>query len=159
MITKKQTGYSLFCLLLLFVSSIKVAAQETAVDSVKLTIQQLFKGMQNADTGLLRNAFADQAILQTVAAGRDGRLVVRTENLNEFISFVGQQSPGDADERIQWDCIRVDGPLASAWTPYQFFYKSAFSHCGVNSFQLVRLGGSWKIQYLIDTRRREPCSN
>jgi hypothetical protein len=159
MFIKKRFISSLIFLLLLFNITSAVMAQATAADSVKAAIQQLFKGMQNADTALLRNAFADQAILQTVVSGRDGHLTVRSENLDEFISFVGQQNPGDADERIEWDVIRIDGPLASAWTPYHFFYKSAFSHCGVNSFQLVRIGGNWKIQYLIDTRRREPCKD
>lgn len=159
MFIKKRFISSLIFLLLLFYVSSAVMAQATAADSVKAAIQQLFKGMQNADTALLRNAFADQAILQTVVSGRDGHLTVRSENLDEFISFVGQQNPGDADERIEWDVIRIDGHLASAWTPYNFFYKSAFSHCGVNSFQLVRIGGNWKIQYLIDTRRREPCKD
>ena len=38
-----------------------------------------------------------------------------------------------------------------------FYYKGQFLHCGVDSWQLVRLNGVWKIQYLIDTRRKEPC--
>jgi hypothetical protein len=62
-----------------------------------------------------------------------------------------------ADERITFETIKIDGPLAVAWTPYKFYYEGKFSHCGVNSFQLVRLNGAWKIQYLIDTRRRTGC--
>ncbi|MEM9869076.1 MAG: nuclear transport factor 2 family protein, partial [Bacteroidota bacterium] len=32
-----------------------------------------------------------------------------------------------------------------------------FSHCGINSFQMVNFGGEWKIIYLIDTRGKEGC--
>jgi hypothetical protein len=38
--------------------------------------------------------------------------------------------------------------------PYQFYIGDKFSHCGVNSFQLVKLQGQWKIQYLIDTQEK-----
>jgi len=40
------------------------------------------------------------------------------------------------------------------WTPYQFYYKEQYSHQGANSFQLVKGVDGWKIQYLIDTRRK-----
>lgn len=43
------------------------------------------------------------------------------------------------------------------WAPYQFYYKGKFSHCGADSFQLVRINGKWKIQYLVDTRRSQGC--
>jgi len=62
-----------------------------------------------------------------------------------------------ADERISFETIKIDGPLAIAWTPYKFYYEGKFSHCGVNSFQLVRVDNQWRIQYLIDTRRRQGC--
>ncbi|UWX56421.1 hypothetical protein NYZ99_09635 [Maribacter litopenaei] len=53
--------------------------------------------------------------------------------------------------------IQIDGAMANAWTPYEFRINDNFSHCGVNSFQMVKLEGEWKIIYLIDTRRKEGC--
>ena len=53
--------------------------------------------------------------------------------------------------------IQIDGPMANAWTNYEFWVNDSFSHCGVNSFQLFNDQGSWKIIYLIDTRRKEGC--
>jgi len=53
--------------------------------------------------------------------------------------------------------IKIDGPLAFVWAPYNFFYKGKFSHCGVDCFAMVRMNGSWKIQYIIDTRRKNAC--
>jgi hypothetical protein len=70
--------------------------------------------------------------------------MVKNEEIAEFIDFVSKQSPGAADERISLETIKVDGPLAIAWTPYNFYYNGQLSHCGVNSFQLVRLNGEWK---------------
>jgi len=130
---------------------------QTATDSIKATISKLFDGMKNADAALLKSAFADSAILQTINRDKQGNTVIGTEAIGEFADFVSKQTKGDADERISYDVIRVDANLAIAWTPYQFYYKGKFSHCGVNSFQLVRFNGEWKIQYLIDTRRKAGC--
>jgi hypothetical protein len=130
---------------------------QTAEDSVKTVINNMFTGMKTADTILLRNCFADSMILQTISRNKEGRLIVRNEDPAEFISFIGKETAGNADERIVFDVVKVDGPLAIAWTPYKFYYKGQFSHCGVNSFQLIRFDGIWKIQYIIDTRRKQGC--
>ena len=126
-------------------------------DSIKITINKLFTGMKNADIRLLKSSFADSVIFQTIIQDKQGNTIVKNESTTEFIDFVSKQSPGACDERISFETIKLDGPLATAWTPYNFYFNGQFSHCGVNSFQLVRLNGEWKIQYIIDTRRKLGC--
>jgi hypothetical protein len=129
---------------------------QTAADSVKAVINQFFDGMRNADVPMVTSSFADSAILQTIV-NRQGKISIRNEPLSGFANVITQQQKGDLDEKIQFETIKIDGPMAMAWTPYKFYYKGQFSHCGVNSFQLVKINGAWKIQYIIDTRRREGC--
>lgn len=129
---------------------------QTAKDSVVLTINNFFTGMKNADTALLKNTLAPTAILHTINDG-DGNTKIEDGKINALVSFVGQLTPGVADEQITVETVKIDGALASVWTPYKFYYKGNFSHCGVNSFQLVRINNEWKIQYIIDTRRKSGC--
>jgi hypothetical protein len=136
--------------------SVSLYAQSTE-DSVKAAVNKLFDGMKNADAAMVTDSFSDSAILQTITRNKEGKIIIRNEQVNSFSEFVSKQNKGAADERITFETIRIDGPLAIAWTPYKFYYEGKFSHCGVNSFQLVRMNGQWKIQYLIDTRRREGC--
>ena len=145
--------------ILLFAGVSFASRAQTTEDSIKTTISYLFDGMKNADPVLLRSAFADSAILQTISRNKEGKTIIQNESIAEFADFVSKQTKGGADERITYDEIRIDGPLAIAWTPYEFYMNGKFSHCGVNSFQLVRLNGVWKIQYIIDTRRRAGCKN
>jgi Putative lumazine-binding len=133
--------------------------RETAEDSVKAVINKMFTGMKNADAVLLKSCFADSMVIQTISRNKEGKLMVKNEDPSGFIDFISKEAPGNADERIVFDVIKTDGPLAIAWTPYNFYYKGQFSHCGVNSFQLVRFNGEWKIQYLIDTRRKQGCKS
>ncbi len=133
------------------------AKAQTAVDSVKATINQLFDGMRGSDPLKIRDAFTDSAELQTIGRTRDGSIRIINDGVEKFASSIAKLPKDSADERIVFESIKIDGPLASVWTPYKFYYAGKFSHCGVNSFQLVRIAGKWKIQYLIDTRRRVGC--
>jgi hypothetical protein len=143
--------------ILLTLAIISTAQAQTAEDSVKAAVNKMFTGMKNADAALLRNSFADSAILQTITRNKEGNIVVQNESTAGFIEVISKLPVGAADERISFETVKVDGPLAMAWTPYHFYLNGQFSHCGVNSFQLVRLNGEWKIQYIIDTRRRQGC--
>ncbi len=149
---KKNIG-----LLLLFCLSAGYLRAQSAEDSVKTAIGQLFTYMRNADSKGIVSCFTDSAILQTIARDKAGEAVIRNEKVADFAAVIGTIPKLAADERITFDVVKVDGPLATAWTPYKFFYNGVFSHCGVNSFQMVRIKGEWKIQYLIDTRRKQAC--
>ena len=154
---------SFFSFLLVF-SALSLRAQpsvQTALtgeeEEIKKVIEHLFNGMRKSDTGMLGAVFAPSAIMQTIVHKKDGAVVVRTDEVKSFINSVGKPHPEVLDERIQFGHILIDANLATVWTPYKFYIGNNFSHCGVNSFQLVKLNGSWKIQYIIDTRRKDAC--
>lgn len=142
------------CLTLLIITTGK---SQNAEDSVKAVVNNLFRAMKSSDSVLLKTCFADKSILQTILKNKEGRVSVTDESVNEFAVSVSSQPKGALDEQIVFDIIRIDGPLAIVWTPYNFYYNGKFLHCGVNSFQLVKINNEWKIQYLIDTRRKAGC--
>lgn len=149
---KKYIVLVLFCV----ISSSCLQAQ-TAEDSVKIAIGQFFTYLRNSDSKGILSCFTDSAILQTIARDKEGEPVVKNEKISDFASLVGTIPKLAADERIVFDVVKVDGPLATAWTPFKFYYNGVFSHCGVNSFQMIRMQGKWKIHFLIDTRRKQAC--
>ena len=139
------------------ITAVTPSFAQNSEDSVKNVVQTLFLAMKNADATLLKTTFADSAILQTIVTDKQGFVKVRNERLKDFVDFIAKEEKGNADEKITFETIKIDGTLAFVWAPYKFYYKGKFSHCGVNSFQLVKLSGHWKIQYLIDTRRKDNC--
>jgi hypothetical protein len=145
-------------LLLLFVFSACLPVKsQTPEDSVKAAVNNLFTAMKNSDGIMLRSCFGDSALLQALSRDKAGNLLVKNESLLDFANSISTMPKGALDERITFDMIKIDGPLASVWTPYSFYYNGQFSHCGVNSFQLLRTASGWKIQYIIDTRRATNC--
>lgn len=136
----------------------KLMAQSTEEDEIKKSVNNLFMGMKNGDSTLARSAFAVGGILQTIV-NKDGKNSVRNEPVSDFLKFIGTPHSQKYDERIVFTKILIDGPLASVWTDYTFYVDEKFSHCGVNSFQLVKGGKGWQIVYIIDTRRKDNCKS
>jgi len=124
---------------------------------VKAVITQMFDGMRNADSVSIMHAFAPNAMMQTIAKTKQQSDTIRGNTVAQFASSIAKQKMGVLDERISFAQISIDANLAQVWTPYQFFLNGQFSHCGVNAFHLVKLNGEWKIQYIIDTRRKDGC--
>ena len=147
----------LFVLTLLsFTLSPALQAQDEAA-AVKKTIETLFDGMRAGDSSMVHSVMMDTVIMQTIAANRQGKIVLSEGSLQNFLNSVGTPHKDVYDERILDYEIKIDGPMASAWTPYEFYVGERFSHCGVNSFQLMKTDEGWKMIYLVDTRRRQGC--
>ena len=84
-------------------------------------------------------------------------MLARETSLEGFVQAVGTPHEEVWDERI-WDVeVRVDGNLATVWTPYAFHLGDQLSHCGVDAFQLFKDTDGWKVFHIADTRRREGC--
>ena len=140
-------------LIFLLISSFSFAQNPSEKEIIK-PIENLFNAMKSADSLGVKNAFSSSAILQTFDKNNE----IRTEKVEDFAKQVGASKASDLDERFTISKILVDGNMASVWVPYQFYYKGNFSHCGVNSFQLAKINNEWKIQYIIDTRRKDNCT-
>jgi len=131
---------------------------QTAEDSIKAVINKTFVGMKNGDTNLIKTCFTEGAILQTFVRQKDGKMGLTKESVSDFCKAIASIPKGMvADEQIVFKDLKIDGSMAAVWTPFKLYFDGKFYSCGVNSFQLVKLDGEWKIQYILDTRRTSNC--
>ncbi|WP_231491128.1 nuclear transport factor 2 family protein [Pedobacter sp. Leaf170] len=149
---KKVTFLTLF---IIFSANV-LWAQSDDEQAIKQTINNLFLGMKNGDSSLAASAFAKESILQTIVS-KEGKNTIKTESVLGFLKMIAIPRTQIYDERIVFSKILIDGALAAVWTEYKFYIDERFSHCGVNSFQLVKGEKGWQIAYLIDTRRKDNC--
>ena len=140
-------------ILLLCLLPILGFSQTSEESLIKASINGLFDGMKTSDSVLIKKSFHKNAVLQTITKTSE----VKNESIDDFALSISKAEKGSLDERITFSNILIDGNLASVWTLYEFYYNGQFSHCGVNSFQLVKSNNEWKIQYIIDTRRKDNC--
>ena len=135
----------------------QIKTDEQAV--VKKTIETFFEGFHKGDTLLMKSTMLDKFTTQTAFKNREGKDVLVTENSSKLIKAIAERPESQKwDERLLDFKIQIDGNMANVWTPYEFWFNGNFSHCGVNSFQLFKDNGIWKIIYLIDTRRKAGCN-
>jgi|LGOV01.1.fsa_nt_gb hypothetical protein len=146
------------CFITILFSNQFILAQETKEDQIKEVISLFFKGLQNGDTLKIKQTISNDLLLQTTFINKEGKSILRTDNVPKFLKSVATKNPKDIwFEKLLSYQIQIDGNMANVWTPYEFYLNNDFSHCGVNSFQLFFDGKKWKIIYLIDTRRKSDC--
>lgn len=143
---------------LVFLFTISITAQTDEESLVKASVDTFFEGFHKGDTALMRTVMADKILMQTAYKNKEGKDVLVTDEATKLINAIATRPDTQIwDERLLGYSIQIDGNMANAWTPYEFWFNDEFSHCGVNSFQLFKDGDQWKIIYLIDTRRRSDC--
>jgi hypothetical protein len=133
------------------------ASAQTAEKDVVAVIEQFFAGMLARDTAMMRSTFDPAARLLGITTPRGGQPTVRAITMDQFLAGVAQMQGEGANERIYEPEVRIDQDLATVWTYYTLHVGERFSHCGIDAFQLLRLGGAWKIVSVADTRRTEGC--
>lgn len=160
-----MTTYSMRCRLATvlaagFVAVTTVASAQTssAPDEraeVLAVVQRLWDGMKARDTAMVRSVFDTAATLSRVV-NRNGVASIQYTPISGFIEALGR-SNDEWNETMYSPEVRVDGPLATVWTEYDFHLGTRFSHCGVDAFQLLKTSSGWKIIAIADTAKREGC--
>lgn len=151
-------------LLVLFITFVKVNAQgpnpsDYDKAAVKQVIETFFDGFHKQDSVIMKNTVAaDLITLQTTGRNKEGKTMFRSEKMGKlYNSIVTIPDSISFEEKLTSWNIQVDRTMANAWVGYEFWINKEFSHCGINSFQLINFDGEWKIIYLIDTRGKAGC--
>lgn len=146
-----------FVLILLF-GAVAIAQNGNTENTPEKFIKNFFEAFHAQDTIALRTFAHPNTKLQSVSIDEAGNTKLTTDDYSKFLKGIAA-IPADAtfEERIHEYRVEQNEPLATVTTPYIFYFNEKLSHCGVNSFELVRFNGEWKIVYLIDTRIKEDC--
>lgn len=150
--------YKTFLLLLLL--PLAVNAQTHNESDVRQAIDDFFEYFHQQDTVTLRTMLADDVQLRSISRNRAGEIQMRAQPMDNFLaSLASIPDTLSFQEKLLDYEIAIDGDMATAWTPYEFYLGGNFSHCGVNAFQLFHDGSGWRIIALADTRRRAGCKD
>jgi len=119
-------------------------------------VYAMFDAMRAKDAEALEALFTPGAQLVSAGTSPDGKPQLRVTPISEFAASIGQAT-AYLDEQV-WDAqVIVSDRLATVWVKYVLYIDEAFSHCGVDAFQLFDSADGWKIFQVADTRRREDC--
>ncbi|TVZ25264.1 putative lumazine-binding protein [Gillisia sp. Hel_I_86] len=145
-------------ILLFFIGSIGYGQQTIDEVAAKTLIEDFFTAFHKQDTTALRSMVHPEIQMQSISVKKDAEPKLIIEEFGSFLKAISAiPKTTKFEEKIHSFKIQVDGPMANVSTPYSFFVNGELSHCGVNTFQLFKEKGFWKIVYLIDTRTKEGC--
>lgn len=126
-------------------------------EEVEKVIMEFFDAMRNSEAGGMETFLTADATLKTVATSGADSTILRETNIRSFLNSVSESQPGSLDEQIVSFTSHVDGNLSTAWMEYRFYYNGEFSHCGVNTMNLIHTETGWKIFSIVDTRHQDSC--
>lgn len=119
-------------------------------------VDRLFDGMRARDGQVVASAFHPDAQMAVAVDEGAAPATPPVQSARGFIESVGAGGPSFHEPYFDPE-VRIDGNLAHVWTFFQFYAGDEFSHCGYNSFQLVRTDRGWEIIFVGYTRRTEDC--
>lgn len=141
--------------LLIFINGF---AQDSDKEAVKQVVKDFFVAFHKQDSVAMKSFMGDGVMLQTTDRNKEGKTMFRSTPIEKlYESIVSIPDSVTFEEKLTSWSIQVDRTMANAWVGYEFWYNGNFSHCGINSFQMVNFDGEWKIIYLIDTRGKAGC--
>ena len=87
--------------------------------------------------------------------GESGELLMRMSTNEALLA-------GTTEDKLveRWTgdpIVMLRGPIAVVWGEYEFLINGDFSHCGVDSIDLVKVNGDWKIANWMWTVEKEGC--
>jgi hypothetical protein len=91
-----------------------------------------------------------------VAQGKDGKPELRHFTWAEFFAHLPKDKPV-VEEHMRDPLVRVDGDVAMVWGRYEVRVDGKFLHCGTDHFDLVRVGGKWRILNITWNQRKQGC--
>ena len=134
-------------------ASPQVAEQREA--EVVAALQGLFDALGSGDGEALRSLL-DPTVVMHFSETRDGTTTFGSSTVDDLVARV-TSSEAPLIERM-WDPeVRIDGALASIWTPYDFYVGSELSHCGVDVATFMDTPDGWRVVALSWTRLQPPA--
>ena len=135
-----------------------VSQSEKTANTPKELVVGFFEAFHAQDTVKLKSFALDGIKMQSVSMDAEGNTKISSDEYSKFLKSIAS-IPADTnfEEKLHEFRVEENGLLAIVTTPYSFYFNGNFSHCGVNSFQLIKFNGEWKINSLIDTRTKENC--
>ena len=118
------------------------------------TVQGVFDALAG-DADKLSAVMMPDVTMRSNSIEEDGTVTSSTstvEGLRDRIISSGSTMV----ERMFDSKVMVSGPIATVWTPYDFYTGGEFSHCGIDVVTLLHTQEGWRIMSLDWSRQQPP---
>lgn len=123
--------------------SLSAGAQESSDEHarVRAVAEAALEAISDEDMIAFTDLMVDDAITVSISE-RNGEVRYSVRSRAESRASNPQN---DILERGFDPQISISGPVAMVWLPYDLYVEGEWSHCGVDTFTLVRTEAGWRI--------------
>ena len=89
--------------------------------------------------------------------GKAGELQMRMSTNEALLAGDGQDDRTHMERWTSDPTLLIRSPIAVVWGEYEYWIDGAFSHCGIDAIDLVKLDGQWKIVNWMWTVEEDNC--
>jgi len=116
-------------------------------------VESLFTAMKAKDAQAMSALFIKDGQLVAIDKPRtgEGPSTTRIFSGEAFAKLISESKGADYLEQMKDPEVKIFGDMALVFGRYTFHVGDKFSHCGTNSFHLVRTADGWKIANVAST--------
>lgn len=140
---------------LLVMSTITLCAHsQSEKQIIREKVNLFFKALLTQDTVLYKTLVEPEG--QIWVSRQPGDSIRQLRSFTDDIRKLADPQK-HFDERPLRFKISLQGNIAVAWVPYEFYLNGAFSHCGTDVFTFLKAADGWKIVSTVYSVAKEGC--
>ena len=133
--------------LALFVPRAQAQTRDAESKAVIAVADALLAALSTGDNMALARLTMDSAVV----GGAGLRGGVESASLRPWAVYINRTGPSTFTERGFGATARVQDRVAQVWMPYDLYIGDKWSHCGVDTFTLMKREGQWRVASLVYT--------
>jgi hypothetical protein len=144
---KKTLALLVLALALCACAAAQTARKEGDRQDAVAVANKLFEAMRAKNAEAIRALFMPEGQLVAIDRPRTGTgpSTTRVFTPESFAKLIAEFKAPEFNEKMSRFNVQIFGDMALVYGPYTFHVGDKFSHCGTNSFHLVRTPDGWKI--------------
>lgn len=127
----------------------------TEKERVLMVVDQFLQVLESGDTALAKEILVENGSNFSMREEGDG-FKIRYTPYDSLIKSL-PKTKGKYKEVLKKPKVMLYKSMAVVWAPYRFYIDGEFSHCGMDSFSLIKDGEKWKIVSIIYTVEKRTC--
>ena len=144
---KKIIGSLILGLFVYISVGAQTAVKNDDKEEATAVANKLFEAMRAKNAEAIRALFTPEGQLVAIDRPREGAGISKTRvfTADAFSKLISESKAPELIERMPHPKVEIFGDMALVYGRYTFHLGDKLSHCGVNSFHLVRTADGWKI--------------
>jgi len=135
-------------------------SDDQEIQAVLALMEQAFDAVGSGnpdDMRAIQLADGTSLSFRPLAGGAPGELEMRMSTNEALVAGPIDNSRKYMERWTGEPTVMIRGPIAVVWGEYEFHIDGKFSHCGIDSADLVKVDGVWKIANWMWTVEKGHC--